>query len=144
MAVAAATEIRGRPAAVHPQGQDNCVNVSSYWKGWPCLFPQHGPGRKHERRIVLTRWQEELAKRWPDELLRGLIHSDGCRFMNTGRGNWVCPRYSFVQTSDDIRAIFCNACDLLGVHWTKSGERTIYVSCKADVAKLDEFIGPKR
>ncbi|HEV3262241.1 MAG TPA: hypothetical protein VG013_35645 [Gemmataceae bacterium] len=144
MAVAAATEIRGRPAAVHPQGEDSCVNVSSYWKAWPCLFPQHGPGRKHQRRIVLTRWQEELAKRWPDELLRGLIHSDGCRFMNTGRGGWVCPRYSFVQASDDIRSIFCHACDLVGVRWTKSGQRTIYVSRKADVAKLDEFIGPKR
>jgi hypothetical protein len=32
----------------------------------------------------------------------------------------------------------------MGLHWTRSGSRTIYVSRKADVAKLDEFIGPKR
>ena len=63
--------------------------------------------------------------------------------MNTGRGNWICPRYAFYQVSTDIQEIFCYACDQLGVHWTKSGERTIYVSRKADVATLDTFIGPK-
>lgn len=123
---------------------DNCVEVSSYWKSWPCLFPQHGPGKKHERPIRLADWQLELVDRWPEQLLRGLIHSDGCRFTNTGRGNWVCPRYSFTQVSDDIRGIFCYACDLIGLRWTRSGARTIYVSRKADVATLDEFIGPKR
>lgn len=62
--------------------------------------------------------------------------------MNTGRGNWSCPRYSFSNRSEDIRGIFCHACDQLAVHWTRSGER-IYVSRKADVARLDDFIGPK-
>lgn len=32
----------------------------------------------------------------------------------------------------------------MGIHWTTSGERTIYVSRKDDVARLDQFIGPKR
>jgi hypothetical protein len=141
-AVKAMSEIRGRKAHVQRQS-GNWVSVSTYWKSWPCLFPQHGPGHKHMRPIVLTAWQRALVNRWPDWLVRGFIHSDGCRFMNTGRGNWVCPRYAFTQTSDDIRAIFCDACDRLGVHWTASGKRTIYVSRKADVAKLDEFIGPK-
>jgi hypothetical protein len=117
------------------------VEVSAYSKSWPCLFPQHGPGRKHERPIVLVTWQRELVEREPSGLLRGLIHSDGCRFMNTGR-NWRSPRYSFSNRSDDIRAIFCHACDLLGVRWT-TAPRTVYVSRKADVALLDEFIGPK-
>ena len=56
----------------------------------------------------------------------------------------MCPRYSFTQASDDIRAIFCLGCDLLGLRWTKSGTRTIYASRKADVGRLDESIGPKR
>lgn len=120
------------------------VEVSSFSKSWPCLLPQHGPGRKHSRPIVLTDWQLELVKRWPGQLLRGLIHSDGCRFENTGRGNWSCPRYSFNNKSPDILGIFCFACEQLDLHWTASGKRTIYVSRKADVAKLDEFIGPKR
>jgi hypothetical protein len=50
----------------------------------------------------------------------------------------------YIYLLEDIIGIFCNACDLIGVHWTKSGSRTIYVSRKADVARLDEFIGPKR
>ena len=31
-----------------------CTEVASYSKHWPCLFPQHGPGKKHERKIQLT------------------------------------------------------------------------------------------
>ncbi len=120
----------------------NYVEVSSYWKCWPCFFPQHGPGKKHERRIELTDWQSVLVDQWPEELLRGLIHSDGCRFQNTGT-NWSWPRYSFKQVSDDIRTIFCEACDRLGLRWT-AAPTTIYISRKADVAILDEFIGPKR
>jgi hypothetical protein len=115
----------------------------AYSKCWPCLFPQHGPGRKHERKIGLTDWQTRLVARWPALMLRGLIHSDGCRFQNTGRG-WSHPRYSFANKSEDIKGIFCDACDLMGLRWTRSGEKTIYVSRKADVAVLDRFVGPKR
>jgi hypothetical protein len=117
------------------------VELSVYSRALPCLFPQHGPGRKHERRIALEDWQRGLVAKHPELLLRGLIHSDGCRFVNTGR-NWRHPRYSFSNLSDDIRAIFCDACDLVGVHWT-TAPRTIYVSRVRDVARLDEFIGPK-
>jgi hypothetical protein len=120
-----------------------CAEVYSYSKTWPCLFPQHGAGRKHGRQIVLADWQERLVERSPQLLLRGLIHSDGCRFMNTGNG-WRHPRYSFSNMSDDIRRIFCTACDLMGVHWTTAPPKTVYVSRKADVALLDTFIGPKR
>jgi hypothetical protein len=28
------------------------VEVYSYSKAWPCLFPQHGPGKKHLRRAL--------------------------------------------------------------------------------------------
>jgi hypothetical protein len=118
--------------------------IYSYSKCWPCLFPQHGAGKKHERPIVLAPWQSELVSARPDLLLRGLLHSDGCRFQNTGRGGWRHPRYAFTNVSRDIRAIFCAACDLLGLRWTASGDRTIYVSRKADVTLLDLFVGPKR
>jgi hypothetical protein len=140
-ATAALGETRGGKAYVLIRPK-NCVEVSAYWQHWPCLFPQHGPGKKHERPILLTDWQRELADRWPESLLRGLIESDGCRFQNTGT-RWSWPRYSFMNRSADIRSIFCRACDGLGLRWTASGRYTIYVSRKADVAKLDEFIGPK-
>lgn len=128
----------------------NCYEVSAYSKVWPCLFPQHGPGKKHERPIFLAEWQQELAERWPDQLIKGLIHSDGCRVINTGRGGWRHPRYAFANCSTDITSIFCTACDRLGLRWTASFPKdetaavSIYVSRKDDVAKLDESVGPKR
>jgi hypothetical protein len=128
----------------------NCYEVHSYSQCWPCLFPQHGPGKKHTRPIFLADWQQTLAKRWPEQLLKGLIQSDGCRFVNTGRGGWKHPRYVFSNVSTDITSIFCSACDCLGLRWTASFPKresaavSIYVSRKADVARLDEFVGPKR
>jgi hypothetical protein len=56
----------------------------------------------------------------------------------------ACPRYSFSNLSIDIKRIFCEACDQLGLHWTTAPPKSIYVSRKADVARLDEFVGPKR
>jgi hypothetical protein len=117
------------------------VEVHAYSKSWPCFIPQHGLGKKHERRIVLTDWQEGLIDRDPRPLLRGLIHSDGCRFINTGR-KWRHPRYVFNNYSEDILRIFCRACDRLDLHWT-TAPHTVYVSRVADVAALDAFIGPK-
>jgi hypothetical protein len=124
--------------------RSNYVEVYAYAKAWLCLFPQHGPGKKHERRIVLTPWQLDAIRSRPDLLVRGLLHSDGCRFQNSGRCGWSHPRYSFSNVSDDIKRIFCDACELLGLRWTSSGPKTIYVSRKADVAVLDRFVGPKR
>lgn len=145
IAGAAATmkEVKGGPVAIFER-PENCVEVYAYWKCWPCLFPQHGPGKKHKRPIALSDWQLRLVERWPECLLRGLVHSDGCRFESMGRGNWSSPRYTFTNYSPDILRIFCRACEQIGLHWTASGEHVIYVSRKADVAILDEFIGPKR
>lgn len=130
--------------------KSNCHIVSSYSKAWPCLFPQHGPGPKHQRPIFLAEWQQETAETWPDQLIKGLLQSDGCRFVNSGRNGWRHPRYAFSNVSTDITSIFCSACDRLGLRWTASFPKresaavSIYVSRKADVARLDEFVGPKR
>jgi hypothetical protein len=117
----------------------------------PFAFPQHGAGRKHLRPIELEAWQEEITTRHPRELLRGLIHSDGCRTMNrfktklpSGRvAPYDYPRYFFSNLSDDIRRIFCEHCELLGIRWTQSNPRNISVSHRRSVALMDEFIGPK-
>jgi len=141
-AVASITEVRGRPPGQR-LASSNCVEVYAYWRQWVCHFPQHGPGLKHRRPIVLADWQRELVERWPDQLVRGLIESDGCRFQNTGRCGWSNPRYSFSNHSADIHGIFREACDHLGVRWTEAKPYTTYVSRKADVARLDTFIGAK-
>ena len=120
----------------------DCSEVYSYSKAWPCWFPQHGSGRKHQRPIRLADWQEELVGYAPELFLRGLIHSDGCRFINSGRGGWRNPRYSFSNRSSDIRGLFRSSCAQLGLHCTEA-PHTVYVSRKADVARMDRFVGPK-
>ncbi len=107
-ACAAATEaVIGKPAGM--AAQPRCVAVNSYSKQWPCLFPQHGRGRKHERSIFLADWQQAIVDEHPEALLRGLIHSDGCRHMRRVAASgkrYAYPRYQFCNASDDIRRIF--------------------------------------
>ena len=125
--------------------------VQSYGQSWHRVFPQAGPGRKHERRIVLADWQREIVDLHPKPFLRGLIHSDGCRTVNrfktklpSGRvAEYEYPRYFFSNLSADIRALFCEYCERLGVRWTQSNHRNISVSHRTSVAILDGFIGPK-
>jgi hypothetical protein len=123
-----------------------CTEMYSYSKHWICFFPQHAEGRKHERRIDLAGWQRTVVNDHPRQFLRGLIHSDGCRVMNRVhvRGRWYAyPRYFFSNESADIRNLFGDACDLVGVEWRPNRRNSISVARRASVALLDEFIGPK-
>ncbi|MEI5673811.1 hypothetical protein [Nocardioides sp. CCNWLW212] len=126
------------------------VVVQSNWVHWPCLFPQHGPGRKHERAIMLEDWQRVVVEAYPAAFLCGLFHSDGCRVRNwatrlvAGRKKrYDYPRWQFVNASTDIRETCCWALDLVDVTWRQSSTRTISVSTRAGVARLDELIGQK-
>jgi len=135
-----AAVVRGR--RVSRQRAPGCLIVGAYWKHWVCLFPQHGPGRKHSRPIELAPWQGEIARAHPDQLLRGLVHSDGCRVANRVRTK-VYPRYFFSNRSLDVQQIFCRACEDLGVSWTRPSFKHISVARAADVAKLDVIVGTK-
>lgn len=52
----ATEEIRGgrRPKPRPDSGGGACVRIDMTWRQWICLFPQHGPGRKHLRKIELV------------------------------------------------------------------------------------------
>ncbi len=113
-----------------------------YWNHWPCLFPQHGIGKKHERSIVLATWQQSLVERLPEGLVKGLIESDGCRIVTDDRG-LMSTRYHFSNRSEDIKEVFCSALDNLGIPWTRPCEQQIAIYRKTAVARLDEFVGPK-
>jgi hypothetical protein len=118
---------------------------------WPAVFPQCGVGKKHERPIVLTAWQLAITHEYPRELIRGLIHSDGCRTVNRfcvdlpvgGRRQYEYVRYFFSNLSADIRQIFVGHCQLLGIRCTQSNHRNISVSHRHSVAVLESFVGPK-
>lgn len=133
--------------AVGSLSSTGCADQNTYWNHWPCLLPQHGPGRKHERPIVLTEWQRELVARDPWPLIRGLIHSDGCRAINrvVVRGRtYRYPRYFFANESTDILAIMGDALDLAGVAWRFNRPNSISIARRAAVAAMDARIGPKR
>lgn len=123
-----------------------CVDVSMWSKHWPCLIPQHGPGPKHLRLIQLEDWQVQIVADQRRAFLRGLIHSDGTRFIATEkRGSYTrrAARYAFSNRSDDIKGLFCESCDALGVKWTRPNSMQIAIYRKDSVAILDEFVGPK-
>ena len=123
-------------------GRQGCVEIYSNWKHWICAFPQHGPGPKHERPIVLEGWQASLTRRYPGELLAGLIHSDGCRVINRVKGHEY-TRYFFSNVSADIRALFVEACAMVSVESRPDGPRNISVARRSSVVILDRLVGPK-
>ena len=119
-----------------------CVDVSHYSKHWTCLFPQHGPGTKHMRRIALEPWQQALVYQETEEFVMGLIHSDGCRVVANDRGV-MSVRYHFSNMSEDIIGLFTAALDQLDIPWTRSSKKVVSIYRKAATARLDTFIGPK-
>ncbi|MEW2415948.1 transcriptional regulator [Streptomyces sp. NPDC046866] len=149
-------QCRAAITAVRPQEKvyllqrQGCVAVTSYGRHWPCLFPQHGPGKKHERRIALEPWQQEIVDAHPWEFVRGLIHSDGCRITNWStrtvggvKKRYEYPRYFFTNKSADITGLLTSTLDRLGVAWTQANRQNTSVARKESVALMDLHVGPK-
>ena len=107
----------------------------------PCLFPQHGSGRKHERSMRLEPWQHTLRQAAPWSFLRGCIRSDGCVFVNrTGRYSYVS--YDFSNRSTDILDLFEDTCSAVGVDCRRY-EHHIRVYRRASVDLLLDHVGRK-
>ena len=130
--------------------REGCHDIKSTSKHWTCLFPQHGPGRKHERRIELEPWQQTIVTSHAGNFLKGLFHSDGCRTINRVHREWgngerwyEYPRYFFDNLSTDILRLCGEALDRLGVAWRFSKPTTISVARREAVARLDRCVGPK-
>jgi hypothetical protein len=117
---------------------------------WPCLFPQHGPGKKHTRKIELQPWQRTIVFNHSGHFVRGLFHSDGYRGINRVRARladgerwYEYPRYPFTSESRDILRLCGETLDQLGVASRFSRRNAISVARREAVARLDEFVGPK-
>ena len=137
-------------ARVHEHFRPGCRVTAAGWKHWPCLFPQHGPGRKHERPIVLEPWQVAIVEEYPGRFLRGLFHSDGCRVTNWTekvvageRKRYQYPRYFFSNRSEGILQLCEWALDLLEVQHRRSNRYSVSVARRESVAILDRHVGPK-
>jgi len=135
---------------VHYRLLTGCTAVCSTTVHLGCMFPQHGPGMKHTRKIELAEWQRAIVQQNPHGLIRGLLHSDGCRATNTvhrklpgGVRHYSYPRYFFGNTSEDIRGILTDTLDLLGIAWKQNRWNSISIARREAVAALDAFVGPK-
>lgn len=140
-----------RPCRLRRKGcHDVKVSSCHLW----CLFPQHGPGKKHERRILLQPWQQDIVDAHPWEFVRGLVHSDGCRVTNwtirkvAGEPKrYEYARYLFTNKSDDIRRLYTDTLDMVGVDWRVTRRGTvaynISVARRPSVALMDAYVGPK-
>jgi hypothetical protein len=115
--------------------------LSLYCTHLACLFPQHGPGKKHERAIVLEDWQSEIVERHPWPFLRGCIRSDGCAFVNR-TGRYAYLSYEFSNRSAQIRELFMDACDRVGVEY-RPYARYVRIYRRPSVALMQENVGLK-
>lgn len=145
--------VMARPS-VRRRQLKGCTEVKSFTRHWTCMFPQHGAGKKHNRRIALQAWQQSIVDDHPWAFIRGLIHSDGCRVTNWTtrviggeRKRYEYPRYFFTNTSADIIRLFTGTLDALGVEWKHLNQRraaqTISIARRASVALMDRHVGPK-
>ena len=133
--------------------KQGCVAVKAYSKHWPCLFPSTAPARNTSAPSPSNPGSRQIVDAHPWEFIRGLIHSDGCRITNwTTRivggehKRYEYPRYFFTNKSDDIRTLFTDTLDRVGVEWTTSPRQrpvNISVARKASVALMDTHMGPK-
>jgi hypothetical protein len=134
--------------------QQGCVSVWAYSNHWPCLFPQHGPGKKHERRIRLEPWQQQAVDAYPWEFVRGLVHSDGCRVINWTarvvageRKRYEYPRYFLTNKSEDILRIYSETLTKVGVEWRitrrAGAPYNVSVARRASVVLMDAHVGAK-
>jgi hypothetical protein len=145
------------PVGVFLVHRIGCIEIKATSKHWTCVFPQHGKGHKHSRPIVLKPWQQDIVDAYPEMLVRGLIHSDGCRTNNrirkrNGQGHYEYPRYHFTNTSTDIIEILTHALDRLGIAWkVHIGKKEphhrdthiVSISRKEAVATMERLVGPK-
>jgi len=127
--------------------KEGCTDISCHSNHLPCLFPHGKGGMKHKRKIVLLPWQEKLAiETHPQQFLRGLIHSDGCRTNNQIIKNgkeYNYPRYFFSNRSQDIHTYFELACQTLEIDYKFNNWYSISIAKRNSVEKVDTFVGSK-
>lgn len=124
-----------------------CVNLSVWNSHLPCVFPQHGPGLKHRRRIALEEWQLALLIAAPWPFIRGCIRTDGCVFTNR-TGRYAYLSYGFSNMSSDIANLLAFAMSLVGVDYrltngSRRGIHQLRVNRRPSVALMLEHVGLK-
>ena len=104
----------------------------------------------HFIRIVCDNAWPGIIDAHPWEFIRGLVHSDGwgitnwtTRLVGGETKRYEYPRYFFTNPSTDIRQLYTDTLDKVGVGWTQANAHNISVARKASVALMDTHVGPK-
>lgn len=117
------------------------VTLWSYYGHWSCLLPQHGPGKKHDRRMLLEPWQQRLVTAAPWAFLRGCIRSDGSVYINR-TGKYAYESYDFANLSSEILDLFAATCARVGVEHRRYA-KCVRIYRRASVALMLEHVGRK-
>jgi hypothetical protein len=122
--------------------KNNCIDVNVYSNNLIKLFPQHGKGPKHLRKIQLEDWQQEILKKNRKAFILGLLHSDGCLFTNKV-GKYTYNTFQFTNKSIDIINLFRDSLrhENIGcnTYHRKDNVNIVRISRKKDVDTLMEF-----
>jgi hypothetical protein len=107
-----------------------------------CLLPQHGAGKKHQRRLAPEPWQSALVAASPWRFLRGCIRSDGCVFINR-TGPYEYLSYDFTNLSSELLELFASTAELVGLHPRRYAKR-VRLYRREDVRRLAVEVGTKQ
>jgi intein-encoded DNA endonuclease-like protein len=131
---------------IHKKKTSNCFVVCTYSKKLLDLFPQHGIGKKHNRKLELTDWQKKIIEKHPQEFIRGCIQSDGCIYFQSV-GKYSYKKYSFTNRSEDIIDFFLLALKFCGIEKKKyfhpKGQFVVQNFNKNDLEILESIISVK-
>jgi hypothetical protein len=107
-------------SSVFRRARIGCHDIKSTSKHWPCLFPQHGPGRKHQRRIELEAWQQVIVTGHPGDFTRGLFHSDATAASTGFAGHWLTVTVGMSIRGTCSSTIPPTSCVCAARRWTGS------------------------
>ncbi len=132
-----------------PKNKVSIIDFKTYWgisvysNKIISLFPQHGEGMKHTRKIELSDWQDEIIK--SKDFVKGLFHSDGSYyFRKNKRGDLKYPAYDFRNESDDLHELFQKHCENLNILTTFSTKpKTTHIYKKIEVSNMMGIVGTK-
>jgi hypothetical protein len=132
---------------IYPKRNGNCYMIQVYSKKILDLFPQHGIGKKHTRKIRLKTWQNNIVKKYPEEFIRGCIQSDGSIYEQTIK-NYKYKNYCFVNKSKDITMLFILALSLKGInkslYYNKARQLFVIQNFNKDQIKILNKIIPSK
>lgn len=133
---------------VSKQQNSNSFVVLAYSRKLTDLFPQHGSGPKHSRKLIFSNWQLKIIQEFPEEFIKGCIQSDGCIYTQAMKNGYSYKRFNFINKSEDIIDLFLSTLKLINISKEKyfqvnRGLFVIQNFSKEAVSILEKIISKK-